>query len=192
MNRSALVTGFDPLEELDTMNHSSDTTGLVVRDARDTDATALLRLFLEMEARFDLLYEPGERQDDPQLVARAIAEFATRPNCRYLVAESCGEIVGWLTLEGGRPRRRSRAAYLIISVRADRQGSGVGSALLREAMAWAEAAGLMRVELIVLVTNPEARRLYERFGFETEGLLRRYLVIRGEPVDANLMARLIP
>lgn len=192
MNRSALVTGFDPLVELDTMNHSSDTTSLVVRDARDTDATALLRLFLEMEARFDLLYEPGERQDDPQLVARAIAEFATRPNCRYLVAESCGEIVGWLTLEGGRPRRRSRAAYLIISVRADRQGSGVGSALLREAMGWAEAAGLMRVELIVLVTNPEARRLYERFGFETEGLLRRYLVIRGEPVDANLMARLIP
>lgn len=192
MNRSALVTGFDPLVELDTMNHSSDTTSLVVRDARDTDATALLRLFLEMEARFDLLYEPGERQDDPQLVARAIAEFATRPNCRYLVAESCGEIVGWLTLEGGRPRRRSRAAYLIISVRADRQGSGVGSALLREAMAWAEAAGLMRVELIVLVTNPEARLLYERFGFETEGLLRRYLVIRGEPVDANLMARLIP
>lgn len=172
--------------------NSSRGAGLVVRNARESDAPALLRLFLEMEARFDLLYEPGERPDDPQPVAGVIADFTHRPNCRYLVAESGGEIVGWLTLEGGRTRRRSRAGYLILSVRPDQQGSGIGSALLCEALAWAETTGLVRVELTVLVTNPEAARLYKRFGFQSEGLLRRYVVIRGEPVDAHLMARLIP
>jgi GNAT superfamily N-acetyltransferase len=58
------------------------------------------------------------------------------------------------------------------------QGRGLGSAVLRELLAWADASGA-GVRLIVLQGSP-ARRLYERHGFTVES--------EDDPVDV-LMAR---
>jgi ribosomal protein S18 acetylase RimI-like enzyme len=47
------------------------------------------------------------------------------------------------------------------------RGSGVGQALMRGVMAEAQARGLRRIWLEVLVQNHPAIRLYEKLGFET-------------------------
>ena len=49
---------------------------------------------------------------------------------------------------------------------------------------------LTRLELEVYADNEAAIRLYERFGFEHEGVLRRHAFRNGEYVDAIMMARL--
>lgn len=54
------------------------------------------------------------------------------------------------------------------------RGGGVGGALVREAVAWAEGRGL-RVGLMVLDKDGDAGRLYERLGW-SRGAVVRYCV----------------
>jgi RimJ/RimL family protein N-acetyltransferase len=162
---------------------------VTIREACPDDAAALLGFFLRMEEKFDLLYEPGERARDSAPVRHQLGEFSERTNCLFIVALKASEIVGFLSIEGGRQRRRERAGYLIMSVREDCHGQGIGRALLQSASEWAVRTGMIRVELVVLDSNPRARHLYEKMGFIAEGHLRDYLVIRDQPSDAVLMAK---
>ena len=56
-----------------------------------------------------------------------------------------------------------------IFVDAAARGQGVGTALLQGVETEARAQGLTRVRLDVIDTNPRARALYERAGFEAVG-----------------------
>src|SRR4029453_3862502 len=53
-------------------------------------------------------------------------------------------------------------------------GGGVGTALLAEAVARARTVGAHKIALQVWPHNAAAIALYERFGFEREGYLRRH------------------
>jgi len=71
-----------------------------------------------------------------------------------------------------------------IAVRSDARGMGVGSTLLDEIRKYAEQHGYNRVRLDVIDTNPKAKKLYERLGFEavkTENFpyLKRFLGFGG-------------
>jgi RimJ/RimL family protein N-acetyltransferase len=65
---------------------------------------------------------------------------------------------------------------------------GIGGALLDAGVAWARDAGAHKVALQVWPHNQAAIALYEKFGFEREGLLRRHYRRRsGELWDAVVM-----
>jgi ribosomal-protein-alanine N-acetyltransferase len=51
---------------------------------------------------------------------------------------------------------------------------GIGTALLQHAMRTAARLGARRATLEVRQSNEEARRIYERLGFETAGIRRNY------------------
>lgn len=109
-----------------------------------------------------------------------------------LVAEVEGKVVGniGLHLYPDRPRRR-HAATFGMAVHDDWQGMGIGSALLQAILTLADKwLNLGRIELEVYTDNRAAILLYERFGFEREGRLRKYAFRDGEYVDAYMMARL--
>ena len=55
----------------------------------------------------------------------------------------------------------------------------------------AQSNGLHRLELMVNYNNERAIRLYEKFGFEREGVKRDALRIDGHYIDAFYMAKLI-
>jgi ribosomal protein S18 acetylase RimI-like enzyme len=64
----------------------------------------------------------------------------------------------------------------------------VGTALLAEAVRRARAAGAHKIALQVWPHNAAAIALYERFGFQREGYLRRHYRRRsGELWDAVVM-----
>jgi RimJ/RimL family protein N-acetyltransferase len=73
-------------------------------------------------------------------------------------------------------------------VAADARRQGVGQALLDAAVDWARSAGVRKLELHVFPWNEPAIALYERFGFEREGLRRAHYRRGDEHVDAILMA----
>lgn len=52
------------------------------------------------------------------------------------------------------------------------RGQGVGTALLKAIIAEGRRRGYAEVRLDVIDTNPRARALYERFGFEAQGTQR--------------------
>jgi RimJ/RimL family protein N-acetyltransferase len=101
-----------------------------------------------------------------------------------LVAEADGELVGELGLH----LARYGVADLGMLVAAGWRGRGVGTALLAEAVERARKAGAHKIALQVWPHNAAAIALYERFGFEREGHLRRHYRRRsGELWDAIVM-----
>jgi len=52
-----------------------------------------------------------------------------------------------------------------VSVKADRRGKGIGSALLSELKEQLRKESVTRIDVAVHLQNPEARRFYERHGF---------------------------
>ena len=68
---------------------------------------------------------------------------------------------------------------------------GIGRSLLEALEGWARSNGLHRLELMVNYNNERAIRLYEKFGFEREGVKRHALRIDGHYIDAFYMAKLI-
>lgn len=111
------------------------------------------------------------------------------PDHHTLVAVVHDRVVGILGLHFG-TGRRSHAASLGMMVHPDYQGRGVGTALLASAVDLAENwLACTRVELEVFTDNAPALKLYQKFGFETEGTLRDYAFRDGQYADVYLMAR---
>ena len=87
--------------------------------------------------------------------------------------------------------RRRHVAGLGMGVADDLTGKGIGTALLRELLDAADNwLDIKRIELTVFHDNETAIRLYERHGFEREGLHRAFAYRDGAYVDAIAMARL--
>ena len=87
------------------------------------------------------------------------------------------------------PRMRHVGAVGLF-VHADYQGRGVGTTLMETLLDLADHwLMLVRVELEVFADNEQAIRLYEKLGFEKEGLLRMTTVRNGRYVDEYKMAR---
>jgi RimJ/RimL family protein N-acetyltransferase len=164
----------------------------VVREAREQDARTLLGLQHQLDAETSMMMlEEGERTATAQDVRARLASVARSPNSIILVAESNDQLVGYVEAEGGSYRRTRHSAYVVIGVRRDWQGRGVGRALLSALEDWARAQRLLRLELTVRVDNEQAQRLYERAGFVAEGVRRGSLLAGDELVDEIAMARLI-
>ncbi|OYU98728.1 MAG: hypothetical protein CFE45_15385 [Burkholderiales bacterium PBB5] len=89
--------------------------------------------------------------------------------------------------------RRRHAMSLGISVAAQAQGQRVGTALMAALCDYADQwAQVLRIELSVFADNARAIGLYQRFGFEREGLHRGYALRDGHYADVLSMARLHP
>ena len=104
------------------------------------------------------------------------------------------EVVGHFDIHTSpnRPRRR-HVGQIGMAVRDDRQGQGVGTALLQAGVDLADQwLNLRRLELEVYADNERAVRLYQKFGFVIEGTAVQFGYRAGQYVDAHLMARLKP
>jgi len=102
-----------------------------------------------------------------------------------------GKAVGAAGLHPSDHRRRAHAAEIGMAVHDEFAGRGAGrallSALIEQADKW---LNYTRLELSVWADNARAIALYERAGFEREGLFREYAWRDGKFVDAIAMARL--
>ena len=167
--------------------------GITIRHVREEDAAALLELHLALDRETSyMLLEPGERTTDENGVRGQIQATLARPNHTVLVAQGRERLVGFLAIMGGMYQRNRHNAYLVMGVLQEFGGHGLGGALLSEGIRWAGGAGICRLELTVMAHNERAVRLYERMGFEREGVRRRALLVDGAWVDEHFMARVEP
>lgn len=83
--------------------------------------------------------------------------------------------------------RVHQCANLGYWVRSTRTGRGVASAAARLAARFAlERLGFLRVEILAAVTNHASQRVAEKAGATREGILRKRLLVNGQPQDAVL------
>lgn len=108
-----------------------------------------------------------------------------------LVAVVAERVVGSISVSVVQRPRRRHVGHIGMAVHEQFQSQGIGTALMTAAIDVAENwLNLHRLELDVYTDNERAIRLYERFGFEREGTMRRHAFRDGKYVDAHLMARL--
>jgi RimJ/RimL family protein N-acetyltransferase len=155
---------------------------VTVRRAREADLDAMVELFAAVaeEGRWIAAEPPVDREQRRQRFAEDLGDDHTVT----LVADAGGELVGQLGLR----LAGYGVADLGMLVAAGWRRRGVGSALLRAGIDWARQAGAHKIALQVWPHNQAAVALYERFGFQHEGRLRRHYRRRsGELWDAIVM-----
>ena len=70
-------------------------------------------------------------------------------------------------------------------------GQGIATHCCRAVVEWGFAScGFVRIQAVVLESNPGSIRVLEKCGFAYEGLLRQYRIIRGQPRDFRMYARI--
>lgn len=167
---------------------------VTIREAQPEDAAQLIAYFRRIfaEPGINLITRTEEFNPTAEAEARIIRNFSQATNSLFLIAESDGEVVGQLTLEGGKRHHVRHAATLGITVAQEWRGQGIGRRMMAHAIEWARAGGLItRIELHVFARNEDAIRLYESFGFEHEGRRRRAVHRDGQYVDDLVMSLLL-
>lgn len=139
---------------------------MIIRRATENDLSAVVRLLAD-----DPLGATREQHLEPLPFAyhAAFAAIEAQAGNELLVAVTEHEVVGCLQLTvipGLSRLGASRAQIEGIRVAAAHRGAGIGAALVQDAIARAKRAGCSLVQLTTDATRVEAKRFYERLGFE--------------------------
>ena len=119
------------------------------------------------------------------------AHRARRDEIIWVIADAatdaCLGHVGMYNIDG---RIRSGEFAIMIGDKAS-WGSGLGTEVTRYVVDYAFASlNLNRVHLTVLANNPRAIAVYEKLGFQREGVMRQAQFKRGAYIDVVVMGRL--
>jgi RimJ/RimL family protein N-acetyltransferase len=163
--------------------------GVEIRPARPGDARSFLDAYRSVadERRFIQTERVGR-------TARFYRRRFRRPvddRAAHLLALDVGRVVGSLSIRRDDHAATRHVATLGMFVVADHRRRGIGRALMRGALAWAERVGVERLELTVYPGNRGAIALYRAFGFREEGRLVRHAKKSYGYEDEILMARFV-
>lgn len=162
---------------------------IIIRGREPGDAAAYQRLYSHPDVY------PWTLQMPYPSVATWEKKFIKMDAEGYIafIAEIDRQMVGELTLfVDNKPRTRHCISFGI-GVDPAFSGRGVGERLIRTGIEYAQNwLGVTRIELEVFHDNHRALRLYERLGFEREGVRRQASLREGKLHDVVLMATLLP
>ena len=164
-----------------------------IRLATKNDAAMLISFYqtLDQETSF-MLFEPGERDVSLRAIQQQLSWFENSNSQAFFVAENEAlEIVGFVAGSGGRTLRNKHSLYCVIGVLNAYHGQGIGTLLLHNLELWAKSLEFYRMELTVMEHNQRALRLYEKCGFEREGVKRCSIKISGNFVNEFYMSKLL-
>src|SRR6202011_3858529 len=99
------------------------------------------------------------------------------------------QLVGYLEASGGKFRRNRHSAYIVIGILQEFTGQGIGGRLFTALEEWARQKAISRLELTVMTHNNAGLALYRKRGFAIEGTKKHSLLVNGQYVDENYMAK---
>src|SRR2546423_14301024 len=137
---------------------------MLLRKAQRGDLPTIVRMLAD-----DELGAKRHRVDEPlpQEYHAAFDAIAASPSNVLYVAEVEGEIVGTLQLTfipGLDYLGAERMLIEAVRVARERRNSGLGKAMIAQAIEMARARGCQRVELTSSASRKDAHRFYERLG----------------------------
>jgi putative acetyltransferase len=122
---------------------------------------------------FSSLSEDAVRWGMPPYSREVIKRWISNlPHCIAIVAVHGVRIVGQGSIYKIPHPRRKGVADLGIYIHQDFQNVGLGTAMVSKLLESAKRERLHKLELGVIAENTPAIRLYEKFGFKVEGVLK--------------------
>jgi len=127
-----------------------------------------------------------------------LAHYAQEPGShtptsllRLAIADrASGAMVGSIGFHTVAPENRS--AELAYDLSPPAWGQGIASQMARTLVDWAHVhVGLLRVQATALSSNARSMKVLERCGFQREGLLHSYRLVRGRPGDFWMYAHVV-
>lgn len=107
----------------------------------------------------------------------------------YVINED--KVVGWCDVFPEENPRQSHRGGLGMGILPEFRGKGIGSQLLQKVIDHAKTFGLEKIELNVYTSNISAVALYKKFGFEQEGLIKKYRKLDGQYFDCLAMGKFL-
>ena len=152
------------------------TVNTATQDDIDALVTSVAGLFAEDGARHDSLMDAG-------WPAREGASYYTAligdKMCLVTLAPLDGEVIGHLIgrLSGPDALRTGRIAVLeSMRVAPGSRGTGVGSLLVENFLAWARDHDAAQASVTAFAANQTAQRFYERHGFVPKSITSRAIL----------------
>lgn len=97
------------------------------------------------------------------------------------------QVVGWCDVFAEENPRQAHRGALGMGLLPEFRGKGIGGQLLKATLDHSKRFGLEKVELHVYSSNLPAIALYKKFGFEQEGLIKKYRKLDGRYFDVVAM-----
>lgn len=111
-------------------------------------------------------------------------------NDHWFVAVYNNKVIGLIMLSVHGNPRKNHLGHIAIMIDESFHGQGVGSKLMEFLIDFSDnVLKLKRLELYVFSENIRARKLYEKFGFQEEGVLKYSALRNGEYSDEIVMSR---
>ena len=169
------------------------TSYYIIRDVETSDAKELIHYMKQVSAETDFLsFGPDEFDLSVGAEKKFIKKHLEAENMLMIVAASNGKIVGNLNVHSTHKRRLRHVGEFGITVIKSHWGQGIGKAMLLHMITWAkENAIIKKISLTVNENNVSAIHLYEKLGFEKEGVLSKDFYIHGGYQNSILMGMLI-
>lgn len=140
-----------------------------------------------------MMYEPTERRQrtNIQELKQDIHTNVINGNDFLEIAIENDKIIGYIRAERGRFNRIAHTAYIVVGILKDYSSRGIGTAFFQDLNQWAREHGVIRLELTVECHNKAAKHLYEKNGFQIEGIRRKSMLVEGKFIDEYYMAKIL-
>ena len=166
---------------------------LTIREATEDDAQAIIEFIKAIGDESDNLTFSGAEFnntiEEEQVVLR---DHAEKENQIFVIAFIDGNIVGQMNARASHKPRLRHSCELGISTRKLHWGKGIATEVLTYLIEWAKTNPVIRkVNLRANISNTKAIALYEKMGFEHEGVHTRDFYLHGEFQDAVSMGLMI-
>ncbi|TNH26005.1 GNAT family N-acetyltransferase [Micromonospora orduensis] len=138
---------------------------MLIREFVDQDWAQVWPIFAEViRAQETFTYDPAMTAE------QSYDMWVEPPPGRTVVAVDGGRVLGTAKMGTNRPGPGAHVSTASFMVAADARGRGVGTALCRDALAWARARGYAGMQFnAVAQSNRSAVDIYRREGFEVVG-----------------------
>ncbi len=166
-------------------------TDLIIREVTVSDSDELLTLRGLIDRETDFMLREADELPGREKHHEWILGVVANPTQAVFVAELGGKLVGYSMCFGGGLQRLSKTGTIVIGILKEHHRKGMGKELFEQIISWAQKQGFHRLELEVDTGNTPAIQLYEKMGFEIEGVRKDAVCIRDEYKDLYMMAKIL-
>ena len=160
---------------------------IIIRSIEKTDVNNRHDFFLELaHTTTGVINTPQEIGVIPYDTKEQIDYFLQK-KFLWLVATYQEKIIGEIDIIPYQAVKTKHVAKLTIGILPNFQSLGLGSKLMENALKWAKANRLERIELFVFASNEKAINLYKKFGFIIEGERKNFIKLANNAYENDLL-----